>query len=243
MTKALLSLCSICVLFAASGFSAQAETDSEKQIRAVLQQKFPQSHINRIEKSVLPDLYEVEMPPHIFYISKDGRYVLNGDLIDMSADRNITQEKQAKVRIETINKLGEDSMIIFEPKETKHTISVFTDIDCGYCRKLHSEIEKYNALGIRVRYLSYPRTGPGSESFKKAESVWCAKDRKKALTDAKNGKTIDSKPCANPVMQHFITGTKVGVTGTPAIFLENGQLLPGYYPADRLAKVLEQVKP
>jgi len=223
-------------------FSVLAETDSVKNIRAVLKHKFPQANISRIEKSLVPDLYEVEMPPHIFYISKDAKYVINGDLIDLPADRNITQEKQAKARITTINQLGEASMIIYAPKKTKYTISVFTDIDCPYCHKLHNEIDKYNALGIRVRYLAYPRSGPNTPSFTKAEHVWCAKDRKKAITDAMNGKSIEAKTCNNPVMKQFVTGVKVGVTGTPAIFLENGQLLPGYYPADKLIKVLEQSK-
>lgn len=242
MTKTILFFISASVLLMTTSFPLQAETKSEKHIRAVLMQKFPQSQITRIEKSVLPNLYEVEMSAHIFYISKDAKYVINGDLIDLHANRNITQEKQAKARIATINQLGEDNMIIYEPKKTKYTISVFTDIDCPYCRKLHDEIGKLNALGIRVRYLAYPRSGPNTPSFKKAENVWCAKDRKKAYTDALNGKTINSKSCDNPVMKQFITGTEVGVTGTPSIFLENGQILPGYYPADRLAKILEKSK-
>lgn len=242
MTKSILFFLPLLAVYVSSTISAQAETSEEEHIRTILLNKFPQSKITNLEKTVLPGIYEVEMPPHIFYISKDGKYVLNGDLIDLPADRNLTQEKHAKTRIKAINALGEDNMIVFAPKEVKHTISVFTDIDCGYCRKLHSEIAKYNALGIKVRYLSYPRSGPGSSSFKKAESVWCAKDRKQALTDAKNGKAINSKPCDSPVKQQFITGTQVGVSGTPAIFLENGQMLPGYVPADRLIKVLEQNK-
>lgn len=242
MNKLTQTAITVIYVFLASTMNAQADTDSEKKIRAVLNAKFPQARITRIEKSVLTGLYEVEMPPHIFYISNDAKYVLNGDLIDLSADRNITQEKQAMIRIDSINQLGENSMVVFEPKKTKYTISVFTDIDCGYCRKLHGEMDKYNALGIKVRYLAYPRSGPGTPSFVKAENVWCSRDRKQAMTDAKSGKTVKSPACDNPVKQHFITGTKVGVTGTPAIFLENGQLLPGYYPADKLIKVLEQTK-
>ena len=242
MTKTPFLIFSLIAWLLLQSFSVYAQTDDAKNIRAVLMKKFPQSNITRIEKSVLPGIYEVEMPPHIFYISKDARYVINGDLIDLPADRNITQEKQAKARISAINQLGEDNMIIYAPKMTKYTISVFTDIDCPYCHKLHNEIDKYNALGIRVRYLAYPRSGPNTPSFKKAENVWCSKDRKKAFTDAINGKSIEAKTCKDPVLKQFITGTKIGVTGTPAIFLDNGQLLPGYYPADKLIKILEQVK-
>lgn len=242
MIKPILLTFSALMILSGASFSVQADVDTDKKIRDVLSKKFPQSRVTRVEKSAIPGLYEIEMPPHIFYISKDAKYVLNGDLIDLPADRNITQEKQARVRINAINRLGEESMIIFAPKKTKYTISVFTDIDCGYCRKLHGEIGKYNDLGIKVRYLAYPRSGPGSASFKKAENVWCAKDSKKAMTDAKSGKTVNSKECSNPVKQHFITGTQVGVTGTPAIFLENGQMLPGYYPAERLIEVLKKTK-
>ena len=242
MTKTPFFIFSLATWLLLHSFSVYAETDNAKNIREVLMKKFPQSHISRIEKSVLPGIYEVEMPPHIFYISKDAKYVINGDLIDLAADRNITQEKQAKARISAINQLGEDNMIIYAPKKTKYTISVFTDIDCPYCHKLHNEIDKYNALGIRVRYLAYPRSGPNTPSFTKAENVWCSKDRKKAFTDAINGKSISAKTCKDPVLKQFITGTKIGVTGTPAIFLDNGQLLPGYYPADKLIKILEQVK-
>ncbi|MFO7603163.1 MAG: DsbC family protein [Gammaproteobacteria bacterium] len=230
------------VAFLLSSFFAQADPASEKLIREALSKKFPQAQISRVEPTVLTDIYEVEMPPHIFYISKDAKYILNGDLIDLPGDRNITQEKHARIRLDSINQLGEDSMIVFAPKETKYTISVFTDIDCGYCRKLHNEMAKYNALGIKVRYLAYPRSGPGTDSFKKAENVWCAKDRKQAMTDAKNGKSVDAKACDNPVTAHFMAGTKAGVTGTPAIFLENGQMLPGYFPAERLIQVLQQIK-
>jgi len=141
-----------------------------------------------------------------------------------------------------IDKLGEDSMIIFSPKngKVKHTITVFTDIDCGYCRKLHSAIDEYNELGIRVRYLAYPRAGIGSASYDKAVAVWCAKDRKKAMTQAKNNQSVNSGKCANPVAEHFEMGSKIGVRGTPALVLESGQLVPGYVPPQRLAAILEK---
>lgn len=242
MTKSPVLLLALSASLLLSGFSAHAAPDGAKKIREILQKKFPKAHISRIEKTVVPDLYEVEMPPNIFYISKDGRYVFNGDLIDLVADRNITQEKKARARVSVINQLGEQNMIVYAPKKVKYTISVFTDIDCPYCRKLHNEIDKYNALGIKVRYLAYPRSGPNTPSFVKAENVWCAKDRKKAFDDAMHDKTVASKTCKNPVLEQFVTGTRLGVTGTPAIFLENGQLLPGYYPAERLIKILEQTK-
>ena len=138
--------------------------------------------------------------------------------------------------------MGEDSMIIFGKDTLKHTVTVFTDIDCGYCRKLHNEIKKYNKLGIRIRYMFYPRAGIGSDSFKKAEAVWCSKDRAKALTQAKNGIKVTSKKCDNLVAQHYAMGNLIGIRGTPALVLEDGSVVPGYIPAARLSAGLNQMK-
>ena len=132
-------------------------------------------------------------------------------------------------------------MIVFAPEgKPSYTITVFTDIDCGYCRKLHGEMAGYNAEGIKVQYLFYPRAGEGSPSFAKAVSVWCADDRRTALTDAKAGKSIPDKTCPNPVKEHLELGEKMGVSGTPAIVLENGEMVPGYIPPKRLAAMLKE---
>ncbi len=195
-----------------------------------------------IQTSPMPHLYLVSIPPRLFYASADGRYILNGDMINVATNTNITQGLRGKARMAAIDELGEASMIVFSPKngKVKHTISVFTDIDCGYCRKLHNAIDEYNELGIRVRYLAYPRAGIGSGSYDKAVAVWCAKDRKKAMTQAKNNESVKSAKCDNPVADHFKMGTMIGVRGTPALVLESGQLVPGYVPPQRLAAILDQ---
>jgi len=131
-------------------------------------------------------------------------------------------------------------MLIFAPKDYKYTVTVFTDIDCGYCRKLHAEIDQYNAKGIRVRYLMFPRAGVGSPSYQKAVNVWCADDRNQALTRSKAGETLEEKQCKNPVADEYALGQMVGVTGTPAIFLADGELVPGYVPADRMESILKE---
>lgn len=194
-----------------------------------------------IKETPIKGLYEVTVPPRVFYISANGQYVLAGDLIDLKNGINLTESVRDKARVASIENIGEVNMVVFAPEKVKHTITVFTDIDCGYCRKLHSEIASYNKLGIKVRYLAYPRAGIGSPSYKKAVSVWCADDRKKAMTDAKNGKTLPEKNCENPVATQMALGRNLGVNGTPAIILANGQLYPGYAPADRLIKVLEEI--
>ncbi len=195
-----------------------------------------------IQDSPVANLYLVSIPPRLFYISGDGKYVIDGDMIDVASKTNITDALRGKARIQAINDLGEDAMIIYSPEKdkVKHTITVFTDIDCPYCRKLHHDMDKYNALGIRVRYLAYPRAGIGSGSYDKAVAVWCASDRKKAMNLAKSEQAVKSEKCDNPVAAEFKLGNMIGVRGTPALVLENGQMVPGYVPPERLAAILDQ---
>ena len=135
--------------------------------------------------------------------------------------------------------IDESKQITFEPENADYDLIVFTDIDCTYCRKLHREMDQINARDIRVRYVFYPRFGPGSESWAKADAVWCSEDRQSALTRAKNGENVEAEQCSTPVAEHYALGNKIGVRGTPAILMEDGELLPGYVPAAELAQYLE----
>ena len=191
-----------------------------------------------ITQSEIKGLYKVLAPPRIFYASEDGRYIFDGDVIDMQTRQNITQKQRNQALSMAVESLGEESMIIFGNKTLKHTVTVFTDIDCTYCRKLHNEIAQYNKLGIRVRYLAYPRAGINSASSKKADDVWCSKNKKQAMTDAKNGKPVKSEKCDSPVAKHFALGNLMGLRGTPAIVLGDGNVVPGYVPAQRLSEAL-----
>jgi len=220
---------------------ANAKDDEYAQIKALVSQQLGKQ-VTEIKPSPLPGLYQVTAPPMVFYMSKDARFVINGDIVDLQNKVNLSSGERAAAKKAALEQIGEDAMIVFAPKEVKHTITVFTDIDCGYCRKLHSEIAEYNKRGIKVRYMAYPRAGLGSESYNKAVSVWCAKDRKKAMTDAKLGNKIETKTCDNPVAKEFELGQELGVNGTPALVLENGQIFPGYAPADKLITILDQVK-
>jgi thiol:disulfide interchange protein DsbC len=185
-------------------------------------------------------LYEAVINGQILYFSKDGRYVIQGDMVSLDSRTNLTEQRRVSLRKEALDKLDEKDMIIFGPENAKYTITVFTDIDCGYCRKMHSEMEKYNDLGIRVRYMSFPRGGIGSKSYDDAVNVWCAADRQKAMTKAKQGQEIATKTCVNPVKTEFELGQQLGVQGTPSIFLESGQILPGYLPPEKLIQVLDE---
>lgn len=217
--------------------------DKELEIaRKNISKQFKTVNPENIFQSPIPGLYQVAMPPRFFYASADGRYVVDGDLIDMRTKENVSQGPRNKSLSAAINAMGEDSMIIFGKGTLKHTVTVFTDIDCSYCRKLHKEVKKYNELGIRIRYLAYPRAGIGSGSFNKAEAVWCSKDKKEAMTKAKNGIELKVDKCKNPVAQHYALGNMIGIRGTPALVLEDGTVVPGYIPAARLGEALNKAK-
>jgi thiol:disulfide interchange protein DsbC len=199
------------------------------------------TQITSIQPTSIDGLYEVMMGTQLFYVSGDGRYLLSGTLYDLTDRKDLTSPKVDQAKASAIEAVGEDKMVIFAPEKTLHTITVFTDIDCGYCRKLHSEVKDYNDLGIRVRYMMFPRAGIGSDSYKKAVSVFCSDDPNEAMTQAKAGKEIPDKECDNPVQQQYQLGQSLGVNGTPAIFLESGKMLPGYMPARKMNQILTEM--
>ncbi len=220
-----------------------AKTDDYTLMRQNLAKIMTVAQPDSIKPSPIDGLYEVVYGAQIFYATKDGRYLVQGDILDVNGQRNLTEQRRSATRLAAIDKVSEDKMIIFSPQapqKVKHTITVFTDIDCGYCRKMHSEIGSYLKQGIRVRYMSYPRTGVDTPSYFKAVSVWCAKDRKDALTRAKQDEPIETKTCKNPVKEEMQLGEEVGVSGTPTIITDTGRLLPGYVPAIHLAQILDQ---
>ena len=190
----------------------------------------------------MPGLYEVQVQGGpLLYITADGTHFIAGDLFEVqeSGFVNVAEQGRQKERAELIAAVKPEDMIIFAPQNPKATITVFTDVDCGYCRKLHNEVAELNDLGIAVHYLAFPRAGLGSPSFRKIASAWCATDRGAALTSLKNGEEIPENVCAdNPVAAQMLLGEQVGVNGTPALVLEDGTLVPGYRPAKELAKLL-----
>lgn len=178
----------------------------------------------------------------VIYVTEDGEYFFPGDMIHVTADGfvNVTENQKNGLRKTLMADVSRDDMIVFSPKgEVKASVAVFTDVDCGYCQKLHQEVPKLNELGIEVKYLAYPRAGIGSPSYKKVVSAWCADDKQDALTKLKLREAIPELLCeSSPVAKQFELGRKAGVTGTPALVLEDGTLVPGYMPADQLASRL-----
>ena len=204
----------------------------------------PGSKLDDLQASQIPGIYQFTQGAEISYITADGKYFIDGNLYDMDSRENLTEVLRARARVAMISAVPESEMLIFGPKNPQYTITVFTDVDCGYCRKLHSEMAELNRLGVRVRYMFFPRTGPNTESWKKAEVVWCSADRNEALTRAKAGIPLDlSKTCAaTPVAREYALGQSVGVRGTPAILTENGNYISGYMPPRELVQQIRDLQ-
>lgn len=209
-----------------------------------MDQVIPGLKPDSVSHSPINGLYELAVGPSIVYVSRDGRYLFRGDVLDLRTQANLTEVKRKQARINAINGLDENGMIVFAPEKPKYTITVFTDITCPYCQKLHRDMNKLHSLGIKVRYLAFPRAGIPSRAYDDMVSVWCADDPQKALTDAKanGGRQVVPKRCDNPVAAHYNMGQAVGIRGTPTIFLENGDMVPGYAPPQRLVQLLETGK-
>jgi thiol:disulfide interchange protein DsbC len=197
-----------------------------------------------VAHSPIPGLYEVTMGGLIAYVSADGKYLISGNVYDLESQQNLTATRRNAARAKALAAFSESQMIVFGPPNSKMTVTVFTDIDCGFCRKFHNQIADFNKAGVRVRYMMFPRTGPGTESWKKAEQVWCATDRRDALTRSKRGETLKSKNCGDAAIKaQYDMGSDLGVEGTPAIFTQNGDYIGGFLtPAELVQSVQDSEK-
>lgn len=213
--------------------------------RIALAAKIPGAKPEDLRVTPVPGIFELTHGTDISYITADAAYVFAGDLYQVTKTGdfpNLSEDRRRETRLTMLAKVPESQMLVFGPANAAHTITVFTDVDCSYCRQLHSQIADYNRLGVRVRYMFYPRTGPDTESWAKAETVWCSTDRKATFTRAKQGKKLDvKKSCpGSPVAREYALGQEIGLTGTPGIVLESGELIPGYLaPPDMLAHINE----
>lgn len=196
--------------------------------------------IERIGDAPLPGFQQAIVAGQVVYVSNDGRYLLQGALFDMQEKKNLAEQAMTGLRQELLKEIPRKDRIVFAAPEPKYTVSVFTDAECGYCRKLHSEIAQYNRLGITVEYMAFPRQGPASEDFRLMESVWCAADRGKALTDAKNGRPVAPRRCTSPVAAQYALGQRMGLQGTPMILTDDGLQLGGYLPPEQLRAALDK---
>ena len=234
-------LAATCLLFATASYADPPVAPADA--RAQIASRIPGSRPDDFRPSPIAGIYEFTRGTEIAYVTADGKYAIGGDLIDLAKNDNLTETHRRELRAKSIEAIPESQMLVFGPENPKYTVTVFTDVDCAYCRALHSQIHEYNRLGIRVRYLFYPRTGPNSDSWTKAEEVWCSNNRNEALTLAKQGVVLPAKACPNnPVARHYALGRDFGLQGTPAIVLADGELIGGYLPPGELAQHLHRAR-
>ena len=236
----LLAVATMTLLYAAVAHAADDDAALEA-VRVKMSAMFESIDPESVTLSPIDGWYTIQQGSIIAYVSDDGRYLLQGDLIDLETQQNLTENSRNDARRDLVAALGDDRAILFSPSEVKHSVTIFTDVDCTYCRKLHSQIDDYLANGIEIRYVLYPRNGPASKSWSTSEDVWCARDRGAALTAAKLDRAFETSKCdASVVSDHYALGSDIGLSGTPAIVLEDGTLIGGYLPPAQLSMRLQQ---
>ncbi len=220
---------------------ARAKQLGAELLLAELDRVLPQMEVQDVFALPVVGMFGVDVGGgQLLFGTADGRYLFSGDLYELGDEIiNLAENRRAVKRKAIMDAVPREEMVVFSPEGKARTyVSVFTDVDCGYCRKLHQEMAAINDLGIEVRYLAYPRAGLGTPTASKIVSAWCASNPNDALTTLKNGKNIPTADCENPVANQYALGQTVGVTGTPAIVTEDGRLLPGYMPAAALAEAI-----
>ena len=230
-----------CVFISATQV-AIAEDDASSIVEEKIRTLVPNAKTIAISETPIDNVLQVQINSDIVYVSGDGQYLIQGQIMDIDTRTNITDQAKSGIRQDLLSDLNADEQISFGPEKAKYDLLVFTDLDCGYCRKLHNQMEEYNEEGITIHYLAFPRAGIGSESYDKFVSVWCADDQKSALTLAKNGDDPEPQKCPNPIADQYELGREVGVTGTPALVTADGTLIPGYMPPAQLRQRLESLQ-
>jgi len=241
MRLTLFLLCLGAASFAVQAEQASTQAPAKVDPRVAIASKIPGTKPEDLRATPIPNIYEMTRGADIAYVTTDGKYAISGDMIDPAQNDNLTEAPRKDLRTRQIGAIPESDMLVFGPRESKYTVTVFTDVDCAYCQELHRQIGDYNRLGIRVRYIFYPRTGPNTESWTKAEEVWCSPNRNDALTRAKLGQPIGAKACANnPVARTYALGRDFGLQGTPAIILADGEMIGGYLSPNELLQELKK---
>jgi thiol:disulfide interchange protein DsbC len=219
-----------------------ADEPELERVRAKVVETFDGIDAEDVQASPIPGWYTIRKGTVVAYMSADGRYLLEGELFDIERKVNLTEEMRNRARVSMLADVTDEQAIVFAPDDVKHTVTVFTDVFCTYCRRFHSQIDQYLAEGIEVRYLLYPRDGPGSQGWRVAERVWCAADRNQALTRAKLDREFESDQCdASIVAEHYALGQEIGLRGTPALVLEDGTLISGYLPPAELEQRMAEM--
>lgn len=223
-----------------SGYSVASKVENYDGINSSISTILPGKKIDVISPSPINGVYEVVIGAQLLYFSKDGQFMMDGDLFDIKERKDLSSPVREKARAKIVTDAVEKGGITYKTKEEpKYKVTVFTDIDCGYCRKLHNEMDGYLEKGIQVSYLFMPRAGLKSNSYKKAVNAVCADDPNKALTEVKNGKTIADKTCDDKIADQYRLAREIGIRGTPGIITEEGKIFPGYLPPEKLLQRLQ----
>jgi thiol:disulfide interchange protein DsbC len=232
----------IATLLMASAHAGAAEDKGVGIVEEKIRKLAPNARTIAVSESPIEGILQVQINNDIVYVSSNGQYLLQGQIMDIDTRTNITDQAKSGIRVRLLADLNPDEQISFAPEKPKYDLLVFTDIDCGYCRKLHNQVDEYNEEGIAIHYMAFPRAGVGSASYDKFVSVWCADDQQAALTLAKNGGNPEPQKCPNPIADQYALGREVGVTGTPALVTSDGILIPGYVPPAQLRQRLESMQ-
>jgi len=227
------------VLLSAPAAAQELDELQRSIIVESVSQVFDDVSISRISATALPGIYEVQLGTEILYVTADGRFALRGDLLDLEQRRNLSEDRRAELRATALRKVPATDLIEFAAPRERHRIYVFTDVNCGYCQRMHRDMPELHRRGISVRYLAFPVIGNARVAYRDMEAVWCADDRQEALTRAKAGGRVEPRRCASPVNRQYELGRSFGIQGTPAIYLENGRGLPGYLTPQQMMQYLE----
>ena len=207
---------------------------ADEQAVSLAQKMLPGFTVDAARDAPIANFLEVTVDNRLLYLSKDGKFLFLGDLVDLNKRINLSEQRRAEMTAKLLAGVVAEKMIVIGPETAKRYVTVFTDVDCPYCAKFHLDVPKLNEAGLQVRYLLYPRAGMGSKSYNRAVSVWCAEDQAKAIGVAKAGGSVPAKKCENPVKEHLELGREVGLRGTPLLVLDDGTMIPGYVPPDSL---------
>ncbi len=226
------------VLCCVSAYADGPTEDETQMIERKLASFAPGMRFDSIENAPIEGFYEVTKGTQVLYISQDGKHIILGELLDVDSGENLTEQRRATLTADKLARYGADDMIVIGPQDAGRYVTVFTDVDCPYCAKFHRDVPALNAAGVQVRYLLFPRSGLEGRSYKRSVGVWCADDPVESVGIAKAGGEVEYRQCENPVKRHYELGQEIGIRGTPAIILDNGRMIAGYVPPNRLIEEL-----
>jgi thiol:disulfide interchange protein DsbC len=221
----------VAAIISTNAVSDEALDRVHDALTSILPQNLP---LNSVIESPISGVYEASISNQIYYVFEKDGYLIIGDAIDLRSGTSLSDKKTEQAVYEIVNSTRPSNMVVFTAADPKRHVTVFTDIDCGYCRRFHQEVPQLTAAGMEVRYMAFPRAGVESESYNKIVNVWCSDDQQKAMTDAKNGVKLPAASCTNPIADQYRQGVQAGINGTPTLVLDDGTMIGGYVPADEL---------